>query len=212
MHLVQSSFFDIEPMSALRSTRTQTWLVKATEEYVQQYQDSYVHTFMTNGKEVWVRKRGTKDEKVLSSAPNYVRTRKYLKAMLDYKDMLKEIASSIGYIQPEDAFFMWFLFPMPKSWTKKKKSEMAMKLHKNRKDTDNLVKSFFDAIAPRKNSFSKGTDIIDDRVISSFACAKLYVPDDTQFGIMVNRYSLEDFLNPFMSDMKENLKSRIIAV
>jgi len=208
MELISSSFFNIEPMSALRSTRTQTWLVKATEEYVQEYQDSYVQTFMTNGKEVWVRKRGTKHEKVLSSPPNYVRTRKYLKAMLDYKDSLKEIASSIGYIQPEDAFFMWFLFPMPKSWTKKKKAAMAMKLHKNRKDTDNLVKSFFDAIAPRKNSFSKDTDIIDDRIISSFACAKLYVPDDTQFGIMVNKYDISEFLLPFMDDMIENLKTR----
>lgn len=208
MQLIKSSFFEIEPMSALRSTRTQTWLVKATAEYVQEYQNSYVQKWMKNGKEVWVRKEGTKNEKVLSSAPNYVRTRKYLQAMLDYKDRLKEIASDIGYIQAEDAFFIWFLFPMPKSWTKKKKSEMAMKLHKNKKDTDNLLKSFFDAIAPRRNSFSKGTDLIDDRVISSFACAKIYVPDDTQFGIMVNQYSLEDFLEPFLYDLNNNIIKR----
>lgn len=205
MHLVQSSFFDIEPMSALRSTRTQTWLVKATEEYVIEYQNSFIHQYMRSGKEVWVRKEGTKNEKVLSSAPNYVRTRKYLKAMLDYKDNIKEIAERIGYKQMEDAFFIWFLFPMPKSWTKKKKVSMAMQLHKNKKDADNLFKAFTDSVAPRKNKFSTNTDIIDDRVISSFACAKLYVPDDTKCGIMVNQYRLEDFISIFIEDLNSNL-------
>lgn len=206
MKLIKSSFFPIEPMSALRSTRTQTWLVKATEDYVKEYQESYVHKFMRSGKEVWVRKEGTKHEKVLSSPPNYVRTRKYLKAMLDYKDDIKNIASSIGYIQPEDAFFVWFLFPMPKSWTKKKKAEMGMKLHKNKKDTDNLLKSFFDCVAPRKNRFSTNTDTIDDRVISSFGCAKIYVPDDVQYGIIVNQYNTDDFLELFIDDLYDNIK------
>ncbi len=205
MELIKSSFFPIEPMSALRSTRTQTWLVKATEEYVKEYQESYIHKFMRSGKEVWVRKEGTKHEKVLSSPPNYIRTRKYLKAMLDYKDNLREIASSIGYIQPEDAFFAWFLFPMPKSWTKKKKAEMSMALHKNKKDTDNLLKSFFDSVAPRKNKFSRDSDIIDDRVISSFGCAKVYVPDDIQCGIMINQYNIDDFLQIFKNDLTKNL-------
>ncbi len=205
MELINSSFFDIEPMSALRSTRTQTWLIKATEEYVIEYQNSFKPHTMKNGKEVWVRNQGTKNEKVLSSCPNYVRTRKYLKAMLDYKDSIKMIAEVIGYKQQEDAFFIWFLFPMPKSWTKKKKAEMAMKLHKNKKDADNLFKAFTDSVAPRKNKFSKNSDIVDDRVISSFACAKIYVPDDVKCGIMVNQYTLEDFMSLFIDDLNNNL-------
>jgi hypothetical protein len=159
---IKSSFFPIEPMSALRSTRTQTWLVKVSEEYITEYQNSFIKKFTKLGSVVWVRKEGTKDEKVLKSEPSYIKTRKYLKAMFDYKDDIKKIALEIGYIQPEDAFFIWFLFPMPKSWTKKKKAEMAYKFHKNKKDADNLFKGFSDSVAPRKNSFSKGSGIIDD--------------------------------------------------
>lgn len=208
MKLINSSFFDIEPMSALRSTRTQTWLIKATEEYVIEYHNSFKPYTMMNGKEVWVRKQGTKDEKVIETPPNYIRTRKYLKAMLDYKENIKMIAEIIGYKQQEDAFFIWFLFPMPKSWTKKKKASMSMELHKNKKDADNLFKAFTDSVAPRKNKFSKNSNIIDDRVISSFACAKLYVPDDVKCGIMVNQYMVEDFMSLFIDDLKNNIQKK----
>lgn len=40
------------------------------------------------------------------------------------------------------------MIPMPKSWSKKKKKEMAGKPHTQKPDVDNLLKSVFDMLLP----------------------------------------------------------------
>lgn len=104
---------------------------------------------------------------------------------------------------PQDAFFLWFFMPMPKSWTKKKKVAMAFKLHKNKKDTDNLSKAIKDALAPRKSNFvQSATPAMDDRVISSYANAKIYLPDChmDKVGILIVEYDVNDFLMQSFGD------------
>jgi hypothetical protein len=109
----------------------------------------------------------------------------------------------IGFIMPQDAFFMWFFMPMPKTWTKKKKLAMAFKLHKQKKDTDNLSKAIKDALAPRKSNFVAGNmPAMDDRVISSYANAKIYLPDEykDKIGILIVEYAINDFIGKFFND------------
>lgn len=80
---------------------------------------------------------------------------------------------------------------------------MAFKLHKNKKDTDNLSKAIKDALAPRKNTFMGGSQpAMDDRVISSYANAKIYLPDEhaDKIGILIVEYWVHDFLYPFFLD------------
>ena len=203
MKILRSCLFPFEPQSALRSTQTQNYLVSISEEEAQKIEDSYKIGYDKKGYPYWVRVLKNGKEKTLRSKPNHVRTRKYLLKYFEYKEALKAHAESIGFIMPQDAFFMWFFMPMPKSWTKKKKAEMAYKLHKNKKDTDNLSKGIKDALAPRKNTFIGGKQpAMDDRVISSYGNAKIYLPDEhiDKVGTLIIEYDVDDFLKPFFDD------------
>lgn len=206
MKVLRSAFFPLEPQSALRSTQTQNWLTGITEEQAQAIEDSYTVGYDKKGIAHWVKLLKNGKTKTLRSKPNHVRTRRYLLKYLEYKDGLKAHGEKIGFIMPQDAFFMWFFMPMAKSWTKKKKAAMAFKLHKNKKDTDNLSKAIKDALAPRKSNFTPGsTPAMDDRVISSYANAKIYLPDEhaDKVGILIVEYQANDFLGKFFVDAME---------
>lgn len=206
MIVLRSAHFPFEPQSALRSTQDQTWLTKITEEAAIELEAKYSIQYDQKGSPYWVRTLKNGSEKTLRSKPNFVRTRKYLLKYLDYKKDLKEYGDKIGFIMPQDAFFMWFFMPMAKSWTKKKKAAMAFKLHKNKKDTDNLSKAIKDALAPRKSNFVPGgMPAMDDRVISSYANAKIYLPDSHAYkiGVLIVEYKENDFLGKFFVDAME---------
>lgn len=209
MIVLRSEFFPFEPQAALRSTQPQNWLTKITEEQAQALEDTYAIGYDAKGVAFWVRKLKSGKEKMLRSKPNFVRTRRYLLKYLEYKDSLKAHGEKVGFIMPQDAFFMWFFMPMAKSWTKKKKAAMSFKLHKNKKDTDNLSKAIKDALAPRKSNFVPGgMPAMDDRVISSYANAKIYLPDShaDKIGILIIEYKANDFLGKFFTDAMDIMK------
>ena len=94
---------------------------------------------------------------------------------------------------------------------------MAFKLHKNKKDTDNLSKAIKDALAPRKSNFIVGKQpAMDDRVISSYANAKIYLPDEhlDKVGILIIEYDTNEFLLPFFNDamMLMDITNNILPV
>nr|SAY41722.1 Endodeoxyribonuclease RusA [Serratia marcescens] len=47
---------------------------------------------------------------------------------------------------PESGYHVTFVLPMPESWSKKKRAEMAGKPHQQKPDADNLLKALMDAI------------------------------------------------------------------
>ena len=197
MIVLRSEFFPFEPQAAIRSTQTQSWLMNVTEEEAQRLEDKYQIGFDKKGKQYWIRELKNGTTKMLRSKPNFVRTRRYLLKYLQYKDNLRDHGQKVGFIMPQDAFFMWFFMPMPKTWTKKKKAAMAFKLHKHKKDTDNLSKAIKDALAPRKSNFVHGAmPAMDDRVISSYANAKIYLPDEyvDKVGVLIAA-DLQGFLS-----------------
>lgn len=49
-------------------------------------------------------------------------------------------------IVPESGSHVTFVMPMPKSWSKKKKSEMNGRPHQQKPDVDNLTKALLDAV------------------------------------------------------------------
>lgn len=61
-----------------------------------------------------------------------------------------------------DGAAVQFVIPLPKSWSKKKKSMMAGTGHTQKPDIDNLVKAFLDAIMK------------DDSGVSSIAARKIW--------------------------------------
>ena len=72
------------------------------------------------------------------------------------------------YYELHSSLFVEFVLPMPKSWSKKKKREYAGKLHKQKPDTDNLMKAFKDALLDEDKGVSvelgikRWSDDIDD--------------------------------------------------
>lgn len=214
MEVLRHAFFPVEPRSALRSTQTQTWLTKISEDQALKLEQQYQTSYDKKGQIYWWKKGKNNKIKTLKSPPNYVRTKKYLDRYFNYKTELREHADKIGFIMPQDAFFIWFFMPMPVSWTKKKKALMGFKMHKNRLDTDNLTKGILDAIAPRKSNFMSNRGIPDDRVISSYANAKIYLPDEykDKVGILIVEYQESDFLTGFFNDAINILEINKIAL
>jgi len=47
-------------------------------------------------------------------------------------------------------------FPMPRSWSKKKKAEMDGKLHRQRPDRDNVDKAILDALLSEDSGIARG--------------------------------------------------------
>lgn len=63
-----------------------------------------------------------------------------------YKDQLKKIASGYNFTLPESGIHMIFRMPMPDSWSKNKKEEMAGTPHRSKPDADNILKGVQDAL------------------------------------------------------------------
>ena len=64
----------------------------------------------------------------------------------EYCDILRNECEKQRY-QLINPLSIVFVLPMPKSWSKKKKSFMDSKPHVSRPDLDNLIKAFQDALA-----------------------------------------------------------------
>lgn len=59
-----------------------------------------------------------------------------------FKDQVRELGIAVS----ETGCRMIFVLPMPKSWSKKKMSQMHGQPHKQTPDTDNLVKAILDSV------------------------------------------------------------------
>jgi Holliday junction resolvase RusA-like endonuclease len=62
-----------------------------------------------------------------------------------FKDDIIEAAINTEF-QLGERFVAVFMLPMPKSWSKKKKVQMALRPHRQVPDTDNLIKALADCL------------------------------------------------------------------
>lgn len=70
---------------------------------------------------------------------------------------------------------MRFIMPIPQSWSKKKKAEMAGKPHGSKPDSDNLIKGLFDAV--------NGLIWVDDAQVFGGSWSKVYESEGCLPGI-----------------------------
>lgn len=70
--------------------------------------------------------------------------RKCIEKYWAYKDEI--LVQANGFILPDSNFRIVFYFPMPKSWSKKKKKEILNKPHKQKPDADNCLKAIQDIL------------------------------------------------------------------
>jgi Holliday junction resolvase RusA-like endonuclease len=64
-----------------------------------------------------------------------------------YSDALREACLAADFVLGEQ-IYMEFHFPMPASWSKKKKTLMLGNPKKSRPDTDNVCKGIMDSLLP----------------------------------------------------------------
>lgn len=60
----------------------------------------------------------------------------------EFKDQVKDMGINV----PETGCRMIFVLPMPRSWSNKKKAAMLGQPHKQKPDTDNMIKAVLDAV------------------------------------------------------------------
>lgn len=79
-------------------------------------------------------------------------------AVLRYHAFKDELKLRVGSRIPQDVDTVsWIVyFPMPKSWSKKKKAAMAGEKHRQKPDRDNIDKAILDAIFPEDSGISDG--------------------------------------------------------
>ncbi|QSM00617.1 RusA family crossover junction endodeoxyribonuclease [Oceanospirillum phage vB_OliS_GJ44] len=65
-------------------------------------------------------------------------------AVMRYRQFCDQCRES-GVTVPDGGAHVRFIMPMPKSWSAKKKAEMAGQPHQQKPDLDNLLKALFDA-------------------------------------------------------------------
>ena len=66
-------------------------------------------------------------------------------SVLRYRDFCDKLRQHNAILNASGSEII-FVIPMPKSWSEKKKAEMAHKPHQQRPDIDNLVKAVLDAL------------------------------------------------------------------
>jgi Holliday junction resolvase RusA-like endonuclease len=75
-----------------------------------------------------------------------LRQRNVVTKWINFKKEISAQATKQGFIIPDCGASIKFILPMPDSWSKKKKTEMDGKPHKQKPDLDNNLKGFFDSV------------------------------------------------------------------
>lgn len=94
-------------------------------------------------------------------APRMTRRDKWLTprrpAVQRYFDYRAVLLAAVGEIKVPDEMHLVFGFPMPESWSKKKKAAMDGKPHRQRPDRDNCDKAVMDALFEEDGGVWKGS-------------------------------------------------------
>ena len=175
MNPLKITVIPIHPSTHVRSTQGDRWLFKVSDEYLANYDQ----------------KRLKEKGKV---GRNLLRKRQ-LEKYNAYKEELRWWVKQKGFRMPTGYFAIWFCIPHPKSWRKKKIQENLYKEHQDTPDFDNLLKSFFDSVMPRKSKTS-GEKGCDDRRIHCCATFKIWVKED-EACIKIVEYDKWEFISQF---------------
>jgi Holliday junction resolvase RusA-like endonuclease len=165
------------PQTHVRSTQGDRWLFAVTPEYLAEYD---AKKLIEKG-----RKGGN------------LRRLTQLKKYNAYKDSIRLWQAANRFKMPLGYFAIWFFIPAPVSWRKKIMEANIGKPHMSTPDCDNLLKSFFDGIMPRKNKTRRETGS-DDRRIHCYAAFKVWCRQG-EAGIVIAEYTPDPFLKAFAS-------------
>lgn len=128
--------FYITPQTHLRVTSNEGWMLarEMTDKYLLEY-----------GRKKYIQRiaKGVKNP----GSPNaYYNRKKTILRYWEYKRIFKRLADLEVFDMPQSGAWLKFFFPMPVSWSKKKRKEKNFTLHTSRPDVDNCTKAAFDSL------------------------------------------------------------------
>lgn len=141
----------ITPQTHVRVTKKELWMLTKTDKQL-----------LEIGKNNYA-KNLEKNADTKTSPTDYLNRRNAMKKYFDYKDALRIEATKQMFIIPEQGAAFRFFFPMPKSWSDKKRKQMCYTQKKSRPDLDNNVKALFDSL------------LKDDNRISDYRATKFWI-------------------------------------
>lgn len=104
--------------------------------------------------------------------------RKQLMGYNKYKEKLKILCDERGISLQPTGMAMYFYYPMPVRWSKKKKQEMYGQHKETKPDWDNLAKGVCDALGKRRGD---GTNLLpDERVAQVAGVGKFWIREDEE--------------------------------
>lgn len=136
----------ITPQTKINISDNEKWLLseKVTEKYLIEFGKRKRAKQLADGK----------DPKKAINAKYYLNRKRYLLTYFDYKRKVRKLFNECGLSAfPSDNVWFRFYIPMPRSWSKKKRSSLCFEKHEQTPDSSNLHKSLEDACSDcdRKN-------------------------------------------------------------
>ena len=149
----------VSPVAKVDIVESAKWLMSVTDEYLIEWGKKKREESIANGA-----KNPVNANQWLNTKKRYERYSKYK------KDIFQE-ARRINYLPRQNDFWVKFYFPMPKSWSKKKRNILAWSQHLQSPDLDNCLKGLIDGLFPEQDS-----------IVWDYRASKFWSP--TSFGFI----------------------------
>lgn len=125
----------------------------------------------------------TRDKKKLAN--------RYLK----YKAAIRKLAGEAGFNLEVKGWSVYYFFPLPKRWSKKKKLMMRGQPKETKPDVDNMTKAIFDALGKKRGEVSER--IPDERVAHLAGLGKYWMYDMEATEGYIEIHLNQPVYNPF---------------
>lgn len=147
----------VTPLAHLRMLNTETWMVNKDDAALEAYGAKKHLEAVAENKENPIR------------ANHYVNRKRSMQKRIDYRKALQWEAKRNKFEMPRQGAFIKFYLPIPKSFSVKKRKQLAFQVHESKPDVDNILKPFFDALVPK------------DQIISDFRASKFWYDNSRGF-------------------------------
>lgn len=106
------------------------------------------HTRSTKGDAICFR---IPEDKLIDKYPRLYKRKMQLEKYNNYKKEIREEAKRVGFEMPTGNVWIKFYFPMPQSWSNKKKTQMNFEPKLSMPDLSNIIKAMEDSLLEQDN-------------------------------------------------------------
>lgn len=123
------------------------------------------------------------------------RKRKQVRRYYKYKQSIKELCAQAGFTLQKRGWSIYFYFPIPERWSKKKKEMMRGQCKESKPDIDNMEKAIYDALGKKRGD---GSDLMPDEMVSQLSgIGKFWMYDTEATEGYIEILTEQPLYNPF---------------